>query len=268
MSLKKDTLIRVQHAFVLIADEGVEKPDYKTLDPKNPPAPWSILGYTTKDEVVKIVSNGGETKLIDTAAEDGVDSATSPKTRDLEFYALQIESSTLDLAYNGAYNDATGEYDVPTNAEPLVKQVFVVMKTWAGKTVTLRGFGTISTGEEPSLSFTELSKVHLKVNLRTDSNGHNLHWGGDNIKSAADAAAALVDAVATATISGGGITGVTVTNGGTGYTNAATVAITSTGSGAGATATLTISGGVITAVNVTAAGTGYTAGTTSVVITR
>lgn len=50
---------------------------------------------------------------------------------------------------------------------------------------------------------------------------------------------------------------VIITNGGTGYTSAPTVAI-SGGGGTGATATATVSGGVVTAVTVTAAGSGFT----------
>lgn len=55
----------------------------------------------------------------------------------------------------------------------------------------------------------------------------------------------------------GGISGITVTDGGTGYTTAPTVAITG-GGGTGATATATVSGGVVTGVAITNPGSGYT----------
>ncbi len=54
----------------------------------------------------------------------------------------------------------------------------------------------------------------------------------------------------------GGIVSVAVSNGGTGYTTAPTVAITGTG-GTGATATATVVAGVVTAVTITNAGEGY-----------
>lgn len=53
-----------------------------------------------------------------------------------------------------------------------------------------------------------------------------------------------------------GIVSVAVSNGGTGYTSAPTVAITGTG-GAGATATATVVNGVVTAVTITNPGSGY-----------
>ena len=63
----------------------------------------------------------------------------------------------------------------------------------------------------------------------------------------------------------GGISAVNVTNGGTGYTTAPTVAITG-GGGTGATATATVSAGVITGVTITNPGSGYT-GTPTVAFT-
>lgn len=60
----------------------------------------------------------------------------------------------------------------------------------------------------------------------------------------------------------GGVSPVfTVTAGGTGYTSGATVAI-SGGSGSGATATATVVGGIVTAIVLTNPGTGYKAGDT------
>ena len=61
---------------------------------------------------------------------------------------------------------------------------------------------------------------------------------------------------ATATVSGGAVTAVAVTNGGSGYTTAPAVILT--GVGTGATATATIAGGVITGITVTNGGSGYT----------
>jgi hypothetical protein len=68
-------------------------------------------------------------------------------------------------------------------------------------------------------------------------------------------------AAATAAISGGGVSGATVTAGGSGYATAPTVSFTG-GGGTGATATATVSNGVVTGVTVTAPGTGYTSAPT------
>lgn len=63
-------------------------------------------------------------------------------------------------------------------------------------------------------------------------------------------------ATATATLSGTSVGSITVSAGGSGYTTAPGVTITSA-TGTGATAVATVSGGVVTGITVTNAGTGY-----------
>lgn len=64
-------------------------------------------------------------------------------------------------------------------------------------------------------------------------------------------------AAVTATVQGGEVVAINVSEGGTGYSAATTVSIT--GDGSGATATVTMQDGVITAISVTDSGSGYTA---------
>jgi len=71
-------------------------------------------------------------------------------------------------------------------------------------------------------------------------------------------------AIATATISGGSLTIVTVTAAGSGYSAGATVSFTG-GGGSGATATASVVGGSIAAITVTNPGSGYTAAPTVVI---
>ena len=63
-------------------------------------------------------------------------------------------------------------------------------------------------------------------------------------------------ATATATVSGGKVSAITITSGGTGYTSAPTISI-SGGAGTGATGTATISGGKVSAITLTSGGSGY-----------
>ena len=79
------------------------------------------------------------------------------------------------------------------------------------------------------------------------------------------AAQAQTAAGATATVYNGFVVGITVTNGGSGYTFAPLVTITG-GGGAGAGAFASTSNGVVTAITVTNAGSGY-ASTPQVIIT-
>jgi len=66
-----------------------------------------------------------------------------------------------------------------------------------------------------------------------------------------------VQAVGTAVLSGGGVSAIAITNGGTGWTGTPVVTITSNGSGEGATAHVDITSGVITSIVIDTPGTGY-----------
>ncbi len=86
-----------------------------------------------------------------------------------------------------------------------------------------------------------------------------------NIFNAANALGSA--GAATCTIDGGAIDAVTITNGGSGYSNAiATVVPDGANAGSGATLGVTIEEGIITGITVIAGGTGYT-GTPTVTIT-
>lgn len=72
-------------------------------------------------------------------------------------------------------------------------------------------------------------------------------------------------ATATVTVSGGAVTAIQITAGGSGYINGAVIAFTGTG-GSGASATLTVANGVVTGYSNLIGGSGYpTSGTTAAI---
>ena len=107
---------------------------------------------------------------------------------------------------------------------------------------------SIDTGSVNAIYITEAGSGYTSAPTITFSGG-----GG----SGANAVAGLISfAVGTVAVS--------VTNGGTGYTNAANLVVTITGDGANAAATGIISGGQVTQVVVTNPGNGYTGGNVAI----
>ncbi len=85
---------------------------------------------------------------------------------------------------------------------------------------------------------------------------------GHALRFTVDAYKTVDPATATATITGGVVTGLTLTHGGSGYLNPPAVTITGDGTGAAATATVDGSGHV-NGLNLTSGGSGYTTATVS-----
>lgn len=95
------------------------------------------------------------------------------------------------------------------------------------------------------------------ITISNSGSGYSSTASAPTVTVSAPNEAGGTQAVITATLSGGAITGVAVTNGGTGYTVAPTVNISSTGGGTGATFTVVLTAGAVTGVTVTNGGTGY-----------
>lgn len=83
--------------------------------------------------------------------------------------------------------------------------------------------------------------------------------GGDDANVTTDTVQALVQATATATLTGDVITSTTITLGGSGYSFAPDVTVT--GDGTGAIITATITDGVVTALTIVDGGSGYSSAT-------
>lgn len=148
------------------------------------------------------------------------DAATNGKM----LYSEDVGSVTLDN--NGVYNFQFGTSGSSTTENT--------------EEIAVTSVGTLTYSKQ-------LSQASITPNSIVVSDGTN-QW----IQSVGNAE---IQATATANITNGFITGVTITNGGTGYTSAP--AVTFTGNGTGATASATIASGSVNSINVTNAGFGY-----------
>lgn len=218
---------------------------------KAPEAPWENVGDTALDQIFNMTSEGGEVTNLSTAQ----------TTNARQNVADRIEAFTLNLqhwtqkSYKLFYGANTviledGALEIPTKAVPTETAFLAVLEDgekvagfYAAKASAIRD-GDIAVADKENLN-----SLPIRVT--------GLNAAGK--KSAITAIPPMLNvraATGTASVSGGGVTAVTVTDGGAGYSSAP--AVTFTGDGAGAAATAIVLDGVVTAVNVTNAGTGYT----------
>jgi hypothetical protein len=104
------------------------------------------------------------------------------------------------------------------------------------------------------------SQDHDPIRRLCKGSGGSQATSGDNVCERATPAP--VPATATATVSGGQITSVTVNTGGSGYLSPPNINILNAGGGSGCSLTGTVSGGAVTAITGTPCGSGFTSAPT------
>ena len=219
-------------------------------DLRNPGAGWTHMGHTSVQDILAAQSEGGDVTTLRSLQAKSLRTSIAPRTESFGMNLLQFDKAALKLYYgaNAAETDTgvrPSQNPVPTEAAWLV--VFLDGNSAAGIYAPKASFFR---GDDFSVSDTEnLAQLNLKVTpLAYASNDWVMEW---IIPSAQK-----IVATGTAWVSGGGVTAVTVTNGGSGYASAPTITF-SGGGGTGAAATASITGGVVTGVSVTDAGAGY-----------
>lgn len=220
-----------------------------------PGVQWTHMGHTSVQDILTASSEGGDVTTLRSLQSKSLRTSIAPRTESYALNLLQFDKPALKLYYGAnAVDTATGirpsQNPVPTEAAWLV--VFVDGNTVSGIYAPKASFFR---GDDFSVADTEnLAQLNLKVTpLAYQTNDWTIEW--------VIPAAAKITATGTATVSGGGVTAISITNGGSGYTSAPTISF-SGGGGTGAAATATITGGVVTAVTVNTAGTGYTSAPT------
>lgn len=222
----------------------------------NPEAAWINMGHTSVQSILAAKSTGGTVTTLMSLQSKSLKTAIAPRTEAFTVNLLQFDKTALKLYYGAnAVETATGvrpsQNPVATEAAWLV--VFIDGETISGIYAPKASFFRDS---DLSIADTEnLAQLPIAVTpLAYGTNDWTLEWYIPT--------PAKITATGTASESGGGVTAVSVTDGGSGYTAAPTVTFanaTGDTTGAGAAATATITAGVVTAVSVTTAGTGYTA---------
>lgn len=247
MALDNDAVLKIGVGHFYTATVGTALP----TDLRSPGAGWTEIGHTSVQDILTASSEGGDTTTLRSLQNATLRTSTAARTEAFTMNLLQFDSDSLKLYYGAnATVDGDGNVQVPSNPVPTEVAWLVVFYDGSTTAGVYAPRVSIMRGDDLSLADTEsLAQLSLKVTpLQYQANDWAMQWLTPQvIKSTA---------TATATVSSGSVTAVTVTKGGAGYTTAPNV--TFGGPGTGATAVAVITGGVVTAINVSAGGTGYT----------
>lgn len=158
--------------------------------------------------------------------------------------ALYTAPGALLVEFFDFYNIVATPYSVVVQSDGSIVQVNTTTKA----TTPIAPAGTIQNPTRLNVGISQWGSQYL-ILVSKQTNGYWL-WDGSTLYGA-----------------GGIAPGIVITDGGSGYSNSTTAAI-SGGSGSGAVLSVVVTGGVVTAINIVNAGTGYiVTDTVTVVIT-
>lgn len=167
MSVDATTLVIPGHGTVFHAPVN-------TAPPANPleafdlqtdgPSPWTNLGHTSKQNTIAFTKEGGEKESIDTFLADAVRTTSSSVTWGVTVAALQFDADTLDLAFNGEFDPATGGYTVATPA-PLSAALFLYFQDTTGSVGFWIPNTEVSLGDAPSVDTAQFLELPLAISI-------------------------------------------------------------------------------------------------------
>ena len=218
---------------------------------KAPASPWVNVGQTSADNLLPIVSEGGEVTNLSTAQTTNIRQNVAERTESIN---VGLQDWTLDsykLYYGAnAVVTADGAVEIPTKAVPTIIAFLAVIED--GEKTGGFYFSKASVIRNEDIAFQNkesLNTLPIRVTGLAE----------DGKRSAITAIPARVDprkATGSSAAADGRVTGINVLDGGAGYETVP--AVTLTGDGTDATAVATLADGSVTAITVTASGTGYT----------
>jgi hypothetical protein len=247
MALNDLAVLKVGAGYFYTAPIGTPMP----TDLLNPDPAWVNMGHTSVQSILSAKSTGGDMTTLMSLQSKSLKTSIAPRSEAFTVNLLQFDKAALKLYYGAnAAETATGvrpsQNPVATEAAWLV--VFIDGNTTAGVYAPKASF--FRDADLAVADTQNLAELPIAVTpLAYQTNDWVLEW--------VIPTPAKITATGVASVNAGGVSAVSVTDGGSGYASAPTVTFTG-GGGTGAAATATITAGVVTSVSVTTAGTGYT----------
>lgn len=205
---------------VLVAPPDTAAPDYETVDPTGTlSGGWVALGHTSRDNNVSLSKSGGDATQRGSWWDDALRSTYDPITWSVNVNSIQIDATTLGLAFGGGtHNGTNGTYDVAGSVEPQKKALFILIVDGTSRMGIYIPNTTITIGDAPQIAVDAFFEIILSAQmLNSETTGNRfrfLHPGLITVAPVITTAlpsgqgvGQVVDLVGTGFV---GITGVTV----------------------------------------------------------
>jgi len=151
---------------VLVAPPDTAAPDYETIDPLSPTGGWVALGHTSRDNNVSLSKGGGDATQRGSWWDDALRSTYDPITWSVNVNSIQIDGTTLGLAFGGGTQDGTaGTYDVAGTITPQKKALFILIVDGSTRMGIYIPNTTITIGDAPQIAVDAFFEITLTAQM-------------------------------------------------------------------------------------------------------
>lgn len=176
---------------VLVADPDTAAPvNYLTLDPTGSLAAsapgWAVLGHTSRDNNVTLSKDGGDVTTVGSWWDEILRSQRATTNWTATVNSIQIDSTTLGLAFGGGTLDTVaGSYEVG-DIVPQNKALFILVVDSGGNRLGLYIPNTsVSIGDAPEFSIDAFFEIQLSATIQNSAaSGKKFRWYHPGLKSA------------------------------------------------------------------------------------
>lgn len=174
---------------VLVAAPDTAPPtDYTTLDPTNQAAMsapttgtaigWEALGHTSRENNVSLSKDGGDVTAVGSWWDEVLRSNRAATNWTVTVNSIQIDSTTLGLAFGGGtLNTTVGYYDVG-DIVPQDKALFILIVDSNNTRMALYIPNTsVSIGDAPELTIDSFLEIQLSATISNSATtGKKFRW--------------------------------------------------------------------------------------------
>lgn len=164
---------------VLVAPPDTAAPDYETVDPTGTlSGGWVALGHTSRDNNVSLSKGGGDATQRGSWWDDALRSTYDPITWSVNVNSIQIDGTTLGLAFGGGTQDGTaGSYDVAGSITPQKKALFILIVDGPTRMGIYIPNTTITIGDAPQIAVDAFFEITLTAQmLNSEATGNRFRF--------------------------------------------------------------------------------------------
>jgi hypothetical protein len=177
MALNPDAVILPGRGLPFIAAVDTAAPNYETMTPAAPGTGWEALGHTSRDNNVQLSREGGDATVQGTWWTPAFRTTYADTSWSVTVNSVQVDETTLDLAFNGAIDTDSNGYIVPSTIVAVERALFILVVDGTSRMGLYLPHVSLSIGDSPAFDPTKFFEIPLAASvLDSEELGGIMQW--------------------------------------------------------------------------------------------